>query len=50
MVSIHLFSNFIFFKKVSKKYHFTKNMNILNAGSGGNTYNVPGKHYHVDIA
>ncbi len=39
-----------FLKKVSKKYHFTKNMNILNAGSGGNTYNVPGKHYHVDIA
>lgn len=39
-----------FLKKVSKKYNFTKNMDILNAGSGGNSYDVPGKHYHVDIA
>ncbi len=39
-----------FLMRISSKYNFTDNMKILNAGSGGNTYNLPGIHYHVDIA
>lgn len=39
-----------FLAYISSKYQFTNNMKILNAGSGGNTYNLPGIHYHVDIA
>lgn len=30
--------------------NFTKHSYILNVGSGGNTYNIPGIQYHTDIA
>lgn len=30
--------------------NFTKQSRILNVGSGGNTYNIPGIQYHTDIA
>lgn len=39
-----------FLQKTALKYHFTNDLSILNAGSGGNTYNLPGIHYHIDIA
>lgn len=39
-----------FLTHISSKYQFTNEMKILNAGSGGNTYNLSGIHYHVDIA
>lgn len=40
----------LFLQKVSLKYNFNDELKILNAGSGGNTYNLPGIHYHIDIA
>ena len=39
-----------YLEHISEKYNFTKETKILNAGSGGNSYNIPGAHYHVDIA
>lgn len=39
-----------FLNRISTKYLFTSNTKILNAGSGGNTYNISGIHYHLDIA
>lgn len=39
-----------FLKKIAHEYNFTEDKKILNAGSGGNTYNLPGIHYHIDIA
>ena len=39
-----------YLNNISKKHNFTKETTILNAGSGGNSYNIPGIHYHVDIA
>lgn len=39
-----------FLKHISAKYNFTCNTKILNAGSGGNTYDICGIHYHIDIA
>lgn len=41
-------SNFLIY--ICSKYKFNNNTKILNAGSGGNTYNLPGIHYHIDIA
>lgn len=39
-----------FLQKISSKHKFMNNTIILNAGSGGNTYKIPGIHYHIDIA
>lgn len=39
-----------FLAHISSKYQFTNEMKVLNAGSGGNTYNLLGTHYHVDVA
>ena len=41
---------FNYLTAISKKYCFSQKTLILNAGSGGNTYNIPGIHYHIDIA
>lgn len=30
--------------------NFTNQSRILNVGSGGNTYDIPGVQYHTDIA
>lgn len=40
----------IFLQQISLKYKFNDKLKILNAGSGGNTYNLPGIHYHIDVA
>lgn len=39
-----------FLKDVTQKYSVSDETLVLNAGSGGNTYDIPGVHYHVDIA
>lgn len=39
-----------FLTYIALKYKFNNQTKILNAGSGGNTYNIPGLHYHIDIA
>ena len=36
--------------KYVNQNNFTKQSRILNVGSGGNTYNIPGIQYHTDIA
>ncbi len=33
-----------------KKYSINNTFKVVNIGSAGNEYNVPGEHYHVDIA
>lgn len=33
-----------------KRNNFTNESKILNVGSGGNTYSIPGIQYHTDIA
>lgn len=33
-----------------KKYAISDSSKIVNIGSAGNEYNIPGEHYHVDIA
>lgn len=39
----------IFLKKWEKRLNISDYMNILNAGSGGNTYGIKGHHTHLDI-
>ncbi len=39
-----------FLHSIALKHNFNNQTEILNAGSGGNTYNIPGIHYHIDIA
>ena len=33
-----------------QKYTISDSSKIVNIGSAGNEYNIPGEHYHVDIA
>lgn len=40
----------LFLLKISSKYGFNNELKVLNAGSGGNTYGLPGVHYHIDVA
>jgi len=36
--------------RFTKKYLINNTSKVVNIGSAGNEYNVPGEHYHVDIA
>lgn len=39
-----------YIEKFKKKYFIDNSFKIVNIGSAGNEYDVPGEHYHVDIA
>lgn len=49
----HMHTHNVLYKFVYKKvksYHLSKQQLILNAGSGGTTYNLPNEMYHLDVA
>ena len=39
-----------YLKKYAEREKISDTMMVLDAGSGGNTYGIPGDHYHIDVA